>query len=85
MQNDSQEKFMVRTVKVSGDSYVYENTLASGRPEAVRQAERIGQIEDCDHSLIRLFLEGFTPKCKSFEVLAKGVGGYNSATIYQID
>lgn len=81
------ERFMVRTVTLVDSKFIYENTIAQGRPEAIRQAERIGQIDKDDHNLVRSFLEGHLPEKthKSLELLARGDDGYNAATIYQID
>lgn len=79
------ERFMVRTVTLENDKFVYRNTLADGRPAAVRQAERIGQIDQCDHKLVRAFLEGHDESSGVLEVLAKAADGYNAANIYRID
>ena len=82
------ERFMVRTIRLVDSKFVYENTVAEGRPAAIRQAETIGEIDKDDHGLVRSFLEGFLPEKthKSLELLSRSEeDGYNCATIYQID
>lgn len=57
----SKERFVVRTCGRAGLGFGWETTIAEGRPEAVRQLERIGTIDPQDRQDIREFLEGNDP------------------------
>lgn len=84
-----QERFMVRTSHIVDGRFIYQNTLAEGRAQAVKQAERIGKIDADMHRDVRAFLEGHLPdagKCVEFySSIADGFGGLGIATIYSID
>lgn len=51
------ETFSVSTIYYNGDELVRKTTLAHSRPEAIKQAERMGKIDENDHSKVRQFLE----------------------------
>lgn len=78
---------MVRTIKFENGSYVHENTLADGRVQAIKQAERVGSIDKDDHSGVRAFLEGHLPdESKSVDFYSTITGVASSCvTIYKID
>lgn len=52
------ELFAVRTSHLMDGRIMHSTTLATGRPEAIRHAERIGPIDPVDRPKVRAFLEG---------------------------
>jgi hypothetical protein len=73
-----QEQFVVRTSVPlpGGRKFAYRTTIANGRPEAVRQVERIGPIDAEDRPLLRDFLEGkMGDRSGSTHVMSKGDDG----------
>jgi hypothetical protein len=80
-----QERFFVRTVRVQDGQTVIEHTVADNRPQAVKQAERIGRIDSAYHSRVRNFLEGREDSYKELKVYSTDAVRAQMAVIYPID
>lgn len=76
---------MVRTSILVGEKFVYENTIAEGRVQAIKQAERIGEFSKDYHRDVRAFLESHLPDSLKALYINGQRGALSAAAIYSID
>lgn len=78
--------FVVRTAHIVGDRFTHRTTLARDRAEAIRQAERIGPLDERES--VSLFLDGRHTMVAGQVVLttlADNGAWTGVATIYRVD
>lgn len=80
-----QERFFVKTVRIQDGKTVIEHTLAEGRPQAVKQVERIGTLDTIDHAKVRNFLENGTSSYKELKLYSTHGTHLHHGVIYSID
>lgn len=89
MSTKQQETFIVRTSNcpLSQSGIVWQTTIAQGRPEAVRQLERIGAIHPGDREDVRSFLEGGMTRLGAamFVFSEDRKNGGRSAMVFKVD